>query len=221
MTQLEAHIYAVCPDQPGPGGFAAVVQYEDTEVHLSGGHPDTDSKRIHLTAAIETLKYLRLSFPNQTDGRVPAVINTLVPLHAPLTNPPTRSGPPPPNLDLWCQIHTLTSDLPVHWRTEPHHPTLQRCRNPAHEQIRAATAYAIPWSTASMPFPDAGPDPHPTAAPPTPQPMDRLTELELEVTNLRHILQHTFALAGQSKTFNDYKVALSEFLLQYSDLYQK
>ena len=44
-----------CEPNPGPGGWAAVIQSEKGEKTLSGSHPDTTNNRMELQAALEAL----------------------------------------------------------------------------------------------------------------------------------------------------------------------
>jgi ribonuclease HI len=47
-----------CLGNPGPGGWAALLCYRDTEKEVSGGAPLTTNNRMELTAVIEGLKAL-------------------------------------------------------------------------------------------------------------------------------------------------------------------
>ena len=48
-----------CSGNPGPGGWAAVLIYGDTQKEISGGAPDTTNNRMELQATIEALKVLK------------------------------------------------------------------------------------------------------------------------------------------------------------------
>ncbi len=50
-----------CSGNPGPGGWACVLVYKDTEKELSGGELETTNNRMELTAVIEGLKALKES----------------------------------------------------------------------------------------------------------------------------------------------------------------
>ena len=53
-----------CSGNPGPGGFAALVQYgEDLDLLVTGGAPGTTNNRMELSALIEAVKEI-----NQTEG---------------------------------------------------------------------------------------------------------------------------------------------------------
>ncbi|MCB2081182.1 MAG: ribonuclease HI [Hyphomicrobiales bacterium] len=47
-----------CSGNPGPGGWGAVLKYNDTERELSGGESNTTNNRMELMAAIKALEVL-------------------------------------------------------------------------------------------------------------------------------------------------------------------
>ena len=48
-----------CKPNPGPGGWAAILRYGETERELSGADPETTNNRMELTAAISALEALK------------------------------------------------------------------------------------------------------------------------------------------------------------------
>lgn len=48
-----------CSGNPGPGGWACLLTYQDTSKHLSGGHPQTTNNQMELTAVIRGLSELK------------------------------------------------------------------------------------------------------------------------------------------------------------------
>ena len=54
-----------CLENPGPGGWAAILQWRDEERELSGGEADSTNNRMELQAAIEGLRALKR--PMQVD----------------------------------------------------------------------------------------------------------------------------------------------------------
>jgi len=48
-----------CSGNPGPGGWACVLVYKETEKELCGGDPATTNNRMEMTAVIEGLKALK------------------------------------------------------------------------------------------------------------------------------------------------------------------
>lgn len=56
---ISIHSDGACEGNPGPGGWAAVLEYGPQRREISGGVPATTNNRMELTAAIEGLKALR------------------------------------------------------------------------------------------------------------------------------------------------------------------
>ena len=56
---MEIKIYTdgACVGNPGPGGWAAIILFENEKRELFGGEKLTTNNRMELTAAIEALEY--------------------------------------------------------------------------------------------------------------------------------------------------------------------
>jgi len=59
MKKIIIHTDGGCEGNPGPGGWAAVLEYEGREKVLSGGDPATTNNRMELQAAISALEALK------------------------------------------------------------------------------------------------------------------------------------------------------------------
>jgi len=59
VKKVEIYTDGSCKQNPGPGGWGAVLVYQGRELELSGGQADTTNNRMELTAVIEALKKLR------------------------------------------------------------------------------------------------------------------------------------------------------------------
>ena len=53
--KVELFTDGACRGNPGPGGWGALLRYDQTEKELFGGTPDTTNNRMELTAVIEGL----------------------------------------------------------------------------------------------------------------------------------------------------------------------
>ena len=49
------HTDGACSGNPGPGGFAAIIEMEGNELTITGGDPKTTNNRMELSAVIEAL----------------------------------------------------------------------------------------------------------------------------------------------------------------------
>lgn len=59
MKQIEIYTDGACSGNPGPGGWGAVLIYNETRKELNGFVPESTNQRMELTAAIEALKMLK------------------------------------------------------------------------------------------------------------------------------------------------------------------
>ena len=61
MKSIELYTDGACSGNPGPGGWAAILRWRETEKVLSGGEAATTNNRMELTAVIMALLALRES----------------------------------------------------------------------------------------------------------------------------------------------------------------
>lgn len=61
MNIVVIHTDGSCRGNPGPGGWAAILNYKDNERTISGYEPMTTNNRMELMAAVEALKILKRS----------------------------------------------------------------------------------------------------------------------------------------------------------------
>ena len=59
MKKIEIFTDGACSGNPGPGGWGAVLRYNNAEKELSGGEADTTNNRMELTAVISELEALK------------------------------------------------------------------------------------------------------------------------------------------------------------------
>lgn len=59
LPQVEIYTDGSCAPNPGPGGWAALLRYKDTERELTGGEAHTTNNRMELTAAVQALQSLK------------------------------------------------------------------------------------------------------------------------------------------------------------------
>src|SRR5215472_4594214 len=59
MKRVQLITDGACIGNPGPGGWACILRYEEHHRKLSGGEPQTTNNRMELRAVIEGLKALR------------------------------------------------------------------------------------------------------------------------------------------------------------------
>ncbi|MEY4504224.1 MAG: hypothetical protein RL154_517 [Pseudomonadota bacterium] len=59
MKEITIFADGSCLGNPGPGGWAAILRYKDSEKVISGGEAHSTNNRMELTAAIEAIKLLK------------------------------------------------------------------------------------------------------------------------------------------------------------------
>ena len=56
VKEVEIFTDGACQGNPGPGGWGAILRYQQTEKEISGGHANTTNNRMELSAVIEAFK---------------------------------------------------------------------------------------------------------------------------------------------------------------------
>lgn len=60
MTKVIIYTDGACSGNPGPGGWGAILMYNDIKKEISGGENPTTNNKMELTAAIEALNMLKM-----------------------------------------------------------------------------------------------------------------------------------------------------------------
>ena len=101
---LDVYTDGSCLNNPGPGGWGAVVLNESGPTRLSGSDPQTTNNRMELTAAIKALE----ASPPETDVTVHSDSEYLV-------KTMTRGWKRNVNQYLWEQLDAQVASRTVHW----------------------------------------------------------------------------------------------------------
>jgi ribonuclease HI len=109
-----------CSGNPGPGGFGALLVSGDQCYEMSGGEYQTTNNRMEMQAAIEPIKMLyHHSFSQSvtvvTDSRYLKDGVTLWMPKWKINSWKTSNQKAVKNQDLWQELDTLVSQLPVTW----------------------------------------------------------------------------------------------------------
>jgi len=59
MKKIVIYTDGACSGNPGPGGYAGILMYNNIEKIVSGAEKETTNNRMELTAVIESLKALK------------------------------------------------------------------------------------------------------------------------------------------------------------------
>ena len=139
------HVFTdgACKGNPGPGGWGAVLRFNDQEKELSGGEAHTTNNRMELMAAIEGLKALtrECTVILSTDS-VYVKDGITKWIHGWQRNGwRTADKKPVKNADLWQDLLAATAEHKIDWRwVKGHsgHPENDRADKLASDAAEAA-----------------------------------------------------------------------------------
>ena len=111
MEKVTIYTDGACSGNPGPGGWGAILMYQENKKEISGGKRNTTNNEMELTAVIEALKLLK--FPCQVDlySDSAYVVNAFLQNwigNWVKNNWKTSSKEPVKNQELWKQLYDLT-----------------------------------------------------------------------------------------------------------------
>ena len=126
MKQITIFTDGGCSPNPGIGGWAAILVFNEARKEISGGHPATTNNRAELTALLEALKLLKepCSIDIVTDSEY---VRMAV---AAFSKRATKKKAKLKNLDLLEELHPLISIHSVRWtwvKGHAGHPENERC----------------------------------------------------------------------------------------------
>ena len=118
MKKIEIFTDGACKGNPGPGGWGALLRYNETEKSLCGGEKNTTNNRMELLAAIEGLK--SLSEPCDvvltTDSQYVRKGITEWMLNWKKNGWRTAAKKPVKNADLWKQLDEMNQQHTIDWK---------------------------------------------------------------------------------------------------------
>jgi len=117
--KVELYTDGSCLGNPGPGGWGAVLRYNDIERNVSGAEANTTNNRMELLAAIEGLATLKraCSVDLTTDSKYVKDGITKWIHNWKKNNWKTANGKPVKNEELWRLLDRLSErhDIEWHW----------------------------------------------------------------------------------------------------------
>ena len=150
MKKIQLFTDGACSGNPGPGGFGAILRYNDSEKELSGGFRATTNNRMELMGVIFSLESLKepceVTVTTDSQYIVNAVEKRWV--YGWKARGWRRSGNSPVlNVDLWKRMLTLLSvhKVSFKWiRGHAGHAENERCDALA---VAASTGRDLPEDT--------------------------------------------------------------------------
>lgn len=142
MKKIEIFTDGACSGNPGPGGWGAVLRYNQHEKELSGGEAETTNNRMELTAFIRALECLKepCEITLCSDSRY--VIDGLEKGWAKgwrARGWKKSDKSPALNPDLWARLLDLAEQHQIHYiwiKGHAGHPENERCDRLAVEQSK-------------------------------------------------------------------------------------
>ena len=112
------HTDGACSGNPGPGGWAAILECDGSQKELLGGAAETTNNRMELTAAIEALSALKrpCAVELHTDSQYLRLGITQWIKGWKRNGWRTADRKPVKNIDLWQALDTLIAQHKVDWR---------------------------------------------------------------------------------------------------------
>ncbi len=118
-SEIEIFTDGACRGNPGPGGWGALLRYQQHEKKLLGSAVETTNNRMELTAVIEALASLRndrIAVTVTTDSRyVMDGIQKWLPAWK-QRDWKTAARKPVKNVDLWKQLDALVQQFEIQWK---------------------------------------------------------------------------------------------------------
>jgi ribonuclease HI len=112
-----------CLGNPGPGGWAYLIETEGEKIRGQGGEPGTTNNRMEMLAAIEGLKTIQKRFPEAESVDLYSDSSLLI-------NTMSKNWKRKMNTDLWDELIPLVKGRKITWnwvRGHNGHPQNEDC----------------------------------------------------------------------------------------------
>ncbi|MBA4146604.1 MAG: ribonuclease HI [Verrucomicrobia bacterium] len=118
MKKVTIHTDGACQGNPGPGGWAAVLQYGAHRKEISGGDPATTNNRMELQAAISALAAVKEACEIELFTDSEYLKNGITAWVAGWKRRGWRTTDKKPvkNEDLWRQLDALATTHQIQWK---------------------------------------------------------------------------------------------------------
>jgi ribonuclease HI len=141
VKKVTIHSDGACEGNPGPGGWAAVLQYGNHQREISGHALAATNNRMEIQAAIEALRSLKepCEVDLHTDSEYLRDGITSWVATWKVKGWKTKEKKPVRNVDLWKELDALASSHQVKWhwiKGHAGHPLNERCDQLAVQEIR-------------------------------------------------------------------------------------
>ena len=111
MKEVTIYTVGACSGNPGPGGWGAILMYEDIKKEISGAQKDTTNNIMEITAVLEALKLLKVECSVKVYSDSAYVVNAFNQgwiENWKKNNWRTAGKDPVKNKELWEELYELT-----------------------------------------------------------------------------------------------------------------
>ena len=117
MKRIEIYTDGACRGNPGPGGWGALLKFDNHEKEISGGEDNTTNNRMELMAAIKALESVKemCEIDLYTDSKYVMQGITEWIIKWKVNGFKNSKKKPVVNADLWIQLDDLTGKHKVKW----------------------------------------------------------------------------------------------------------
>lgn len=117
MKKVDIFTDGACSYNPGPGGWGALLRFNDTEKTISGYESETTNNRMELMAAIKALEQLKepCQVNLTTDSQYVRQGMTTWIHNWKKLNWTRKTGKEIANVDLWKMLDTLSQKHKIQW----------------------------------------------------------------------------------------------------------
>ena len=111
MDKVTIYTDGACSGNPGPGGWGAILMFNDVKKEISGGAKETTNNIMEITAVIEALKHLKRPCEVEVYSDSAYVVNAFNNgwiYNWMKNNWKTAGKEPVKNKELWQELYDLT-----------------------------------------------------------------------------------------------------------------
>lgn len=114
QNKIEIYTDGSCLGNPGPGGWGAIIFFNEKEIRISGGEEHTTNNRMEMKAMIEAIRWLREESGLSDED----ILNMHIILYSDsnlLIKTLTDGWKRKANTDLWAELDKLRAWLNIEW----------------------------------------------------------------------------------------------------------
>ena len=213
-NSVRIHTDGACKGNPGPGGFAAIIERDGDELHVTGGDPATNNNRMEMAAVIEVLRAIN-GVESLQDARITVRTDSQHVTKAfnqgwiaawQRNGWRNTKGKAVANRELWLELLEQAGDRSISWEWVKGHagdPMNEQCDRLAVEQAEIAGTEPEYWVSAGMPKSRAyGRTPQPTR--------EEGPVKDAENGEAMMVLKTVFAIAQECDDFGAFRQKLLE-----------